>query len=79
MALKFNIFQGTNDEWYWNAQSGGNIVFSGGEGYEKPQKIAQTVRKNVVREDVALEAALVKALKSNGLDEKGGKIKPPKA
>ena len=76
MAIKFNIFRGSNDDWYWNASSSGNIIFSGGEGFEKPQKVVQTIRKNVVREDVKLEAALVKALKEAGLNEKGGQLKP---
>jgi len=75
MALKFEIFKGSDDEWYWNAQSSGNIIFSGGEGFEKAQKVVQTIRKNVVREDLKLEAALVKALKLAGLNEKGGILK----
>lgn len=75
MAIKFAIFKGTNDEWYWNAQSSGNIIFAGGEGFEKAQKVVQTIRKNVVREDEKLETALVKALKEAGLNEKGGLLK----
>lgn len=77
MAIKFAIFQGKgkNKQWYWNAQSSGNIIFAGGEGYEKPQKLVTTVRKNIVREDEKLEAALVKALKEAGLNEKGAAVK----
>ena len=70
--MKFEIFQDKKKEWRWNAQAGGSIIFSSGEGFEKPQKAVQTLRKNVVRDDVKLEEALVKALKKAGLDEKGG-------
>lgn len=74
--MKFDIFKDVGGEWRWNAQSGGNILFSSGEGYEKPQKIVQVLRKNVIRGDESLEKALVKALKTIGLNEKGGQIKP---
>ena len=76
--MKFEIFQDKKKEWRWNAQSGGNILFSSGEGFEKPQKAVASIRKNIVREDAKLEAALVKALKAVGLDEKGGLIKTVK-
>lgn len=75
MAIKFTIFCGSNNEWYWNAASSGNIIFSGGEGFKKAQKAVQTIRKNIVREDAKLEIALVKALKKAGLNEKGGLLK----
>lgn len=75
MAIKFNIFKGADDDWHWNASSSGNIIFTSGEGFEKPQKVVQVIRKNIVREDAKLEAALVKALKEAGLNEKGGLLK----
>ena len=70
--MKFEVYKDKKGEWRWNAQSGGGIIFASGEGFEKPQKAVQTIRKNIVREDVKLEAALVKALEKAGLDEKGG-------
>lgn len=79
MAIKFSIFEGKNGDWYWNAQSSGSIIFSSGEGFQKPQKVVQVIRKNIVRDDEKLEAALVKALKAVNLNEKGGQIKAPKA
>ena len=75
MALKFDIYKDIKGEWRWNAQSAGNIIFASGEGFEKPQKVVQVIRKNVVREDTALEASLLKALTKAGLNEKGGAVK----
>lgn len=73
--MKFQIFEDKGGEWRWNAQAGGNILFSSGEGFEKPQKAIAALRKNIVRGDEKLEKNLVKALKDAGLDEKGGKVK----
>ena len=73
--MKFRIYEDIGGDWRWNAQSGGNIIFTSGDAFEKPQKIVQTIRKNVVRGDEALEKALVKALKVAGLNEKGGQDK----
>lgn len=73
--MKFKIYQDVAGDWRWNAQSGSKIIFSSGEGFQKPQKIVQTLRKHVVRGDEKLELALVKALKTAGLNEKGGRLK----
>lgn len=73
--MKFHIYEDKGGEWRWNAQAGGNILFSSGEGFEKPQKAVAALRKHIVREDEKLEKNLVKALKDAGLDEKGGKAK----
>lgn len=72
--MKFEIYEDKAGEWRWNAQSGGSIIFSSGEGFEKPQKVVQTIRKNIVRDDEKLETALVKALAAAGLNAKGGQL-----
>ena len=74
MALKFKFFVDGANEWRWNAQSGGNIIFTSGEGFEKIQKAVQTVRKNVVRDDPKLEEALVKALKEVNRNATGKQV-----
>lgn len=48
----FDIFRGTNGQWYWNLHNGGNhaIISTGGEGFVSQENAYRAVRNFV--EDV---------------------------
>lgn len=48
----FDIFKGTNGQWYWNLHNGGNhaIISTGGEGFESYSNAVRAVKN--FREDV---------------------------
>lgn len=70
----FDIFQGTNKQWYWNLHNGGNhaIIATGGEGFvsfDNAIRAAKNFREDVATADIPTREEVVSMAQDDILDE----------